>query len=52
MCAKIDDEVLPKARPIVQSPSPRRHRSQISALSAAVKNRRFRHCRMTLHLHH
>jgi hypothetical protein len=37
-------------RPIDLSPSPLRHRSQISALSAAVKKRRFRRCLITLHL--
>jgi hypothetical protein len=51
MCAKIDDELLPKTRPIDLSPSPLRHRSQISALSAAVKKRRFPRCLITLHLH-
>src|SRR5258706_10510914 len=41
MCAKIEDELLPKTRPIDLSPSPLRHRSQISVLSAAVKKRRW-----------
>ena len=50
MCAKIEDEFLPKTRLIDLSPSPLRQRSQISALSAAVKKRRFRRCRITLHL--
>jgi hypothetical protein len=50
MCAKIEDEALPNARPIDFSPSPRRHRSHISALSAAVKKRRFRRSPITLHL--
>src|SRR4029077_5853576 len=50
MCAKIDDEFLPKTRPIDLIPSPLRHRSQISALSAAVKKRRFRRSLITLHL--
>jgi hypothetical protein len=38
-CAKIDEECLPKTLPISFSPSPRCHRSQISALSAAVNLR-------------
>jgi hypothetical protein len=50
MCAKIEDEVLPNTRPIDFSPSPLRHRSHISALSAAVKKRRFRRSPITLHL--
>src|SRR5688572_23959434 len=50
MWAKIEEDLLPKARAIVQRPCPCRHRSQISALSAAVKNRRFGRSRMTLHL--
>ena len=41
MCAKIEDELLPKTGSIDLSPSPLRQRSQISALSAAVKKRRF-----------
>src|SRR5262249_54997573 len=49
-CAKIDDELLPKTRPIDFRPSPFCHRSQISALSAAVKKRRFHRSRITLHL--
>jgi hypothetical protein len=51
MCAKIEDELLPKTRPIDLSPSPLRQRAQISALSTAVKKRRFRRCLITLHLH-
>ena len=39
-CAKIDDEVLPNTRPISFRPSPRCQRSQISALSDALKYRR------------
>ena len=50
MCAKIEEELLPKTRPIDLSPSPLRHRSQISALSDAVKKRRFPRCPITLHL--
>ena len=50
MCAKIEDEVLPNTRPIDFSPSPRRHRSHISALSPVVKKRRFRRSPITLHL--
>jgi hypothetical protein len=37
MCEKIEPELLPKTRPIDLSPSPFCHRSQISALSAAVQ---------------
>ena len=50
MCAKIETGTLPEDPADRLEPFALRHRSQISALSAAVQIRRFRRCRITLHL--
>jgi hypothetical protein len=39
MCAKIEDELLPKTRPIDLSPSPLRHRSQIAEIIGLQKDK-------------